>query len=94
MMDFFGTGWDVAERMALTGALRAIRYPIDAMSYVDRSERPYLTVPIGARHAEPSTTAPSTFATPTSRSSSSNVLEPLALMFASARPSGHRRSGE
>ncbi len=33
MMDFFGTGWDVAERMGLTDALRAIRYPIDFMRY-------------------------------------------------------------
>ena len=28
-MDFFGTGWDVASRMGLTDALRAVRYPID-----------------------------------------------------------------
>ena len=31
MMDFFGSGWDVAERMGLTDELRAIRYPIDAL---------------------------------------------------------------
>lgn len=46
MMDFFGTGWDVAERMGLVPALRAIRYPIDAMEYVDRDGRATLHVPI------------------------------------------------
>ena len=46
MMDFYGTGWDVAERMGLTDALRAIRYPIDALRYVDDRGRPYLDVPL------------------------------------------------
>jgi 2-polyprenyl-6-methoxyphenol hydroxylase-like FAD-dependent oxidoreductase len=46
MMDFFGTGWDVAERMGLTEALRAIRYPIDSLQYVDNRGVPFLTVPI------------------------------------------------
>ena len=35
MMDFFGTGWDVAERMGLTERLKAIKYPIDALAFVD-----------------------------------------------------------
>ena len=35
MMDFFGTGWDVAERMGLTQALRNVRYPIDTLEFVD-----------------------------------------------------------
>jgi len=46
MMDFFGTGWDVAERMGLTDALRAIRYPIDSLKFVDDHGRPFLDVPI------------------------------------------------
>ncbi len=46
MMDFFGTGWDVAERMGLTGALRKIRYPIDRMEFVDRNGAVTLSVPI------------------------------------------------
>jgi 2-polyprenyl-6-methoxyphenol hydroxylase-like FAD-dependent oxidoreductase len=46
MMDFFGTGWDVAERMGLTDALRAVHYPIDTMRYVDERGVPYLTVPL------------------------------------------------
>jgi 2-polyprenyl-6-methoxyphenol hydroxylase-like FAD-dependent oxidoreductase len=46
MMDFFGTGWDVAERMDLTGALRAVRYPIERMEFVAGDGKPYCTVPI------------------------------------------------
>jgi 2-polyprenyl-6-methoxyphenol hydroxylase-like FAD-dependent oxidoreductase len=46
MMDFFGTGWDVAERMALVPALRAIRYPIERMEFVSGDGEPYCTVPM------------------------------------------------
>jgi 2-polyprenyl-6-methoxyphenol hydroxylase-like FAD-dependent oxidoreductase len=46
MMDFFGTGWDVAERMGLTDALRAIRYPIDTLEIVDRDGRTRIRIPI------------------------------------------------
>jgi 2-polyprenyl-6-methoxyphenol hydroxylase-like FAD-dependent oxidoreductase len=46
MMDFFGSGWDVAERMGLTGELRAIRYPIDALQFVDAQGKIYASVPI------------------------------------------------
>ncbi len=46
MMDFFGSGWDVAERMGLEPELRAIDYPIDALEFVDRRGEPYITVPI------------------------------------------------
>ncbi len=31
MMDFFGSGWDVAERLGLTDKPRALRYPIDKL---------------------------------------------------------------
>jgi 2-polyprenyl-6-methoxyphenol hydroxylase-like FAD-dependent oxidoreductase len=52
MMDFFGTGWDVAARMGLEEALRAIRYPIDDMDYVDAAGRACASVPIArARQA-------------------------------------------
>jgi 2-polyprenyl-6-methoxyphenol hydroxylase-like FAD-dependent oxidoreductase len=38
MMDFFGTGWDVAARMGLTEALRSVRYPIDILCpHTDRT---------------------------------------------------------
>ncbi|MEJ2379103.1 MAG: FAD-dependent monooxygenase [Pseudolabrys sp.] len=46
MMDFFGTGWDVAERMGLIDRLRAVRYPIDALEFVDRDGAPYVHMPI------------------------------------------------
>jgi 2-polyprenyl-6-methoxyphenol hydroxylase-like FAD-dependent oxidoreductase len=46
MMDFFGTGWDVAERMGLTERLKAIKYPIDALAFVDDEGEPFLQVPI------------------------------------------------
>jgi 2-polyprenyl-6-methoxyphenol hydroxylase-like FAD-dependent oxidoreductase len=46
MMDFFGSGWDVAERMDLVDELRAVRYPIDALDFVDTEGRPFVHVPI------------------------------------------------
>jgi 2-polyprenyl-6-methoxyphenol hydroxylase-like FAD-dependent oxidoreductase len=46
MMDFFSTGWDVAERMGLVDRLRSIRYPIDALEFVDGRGAAYLHVPI------------------------------------------------
>ncbi len=46
MMDFFGTGWDVAERMGLVDALRAVHYPIERMQYVDEAGTPWLAVEI------------------------------------------------
>ncbi|MDI3468781.1 MAG: hypothetical protein OJF62_000844 [Pseudolabrys sp.] len=52
MMDFFGSGWDVAERMGLLERLRAIRYPIDVLQFVDDHGAAWLDVPIGRlRHA-------------------------------------------
>jgi 2-polyprenyl-6-methoxyphenol hydroxylase-like FAD-dependent oxidoreductase len=46
MMDFFGTGWDVAERMGLTEALRAIRYPIEQLEFVDGDSHARIRIPI------------------------------------------------
>ncbi len=46
MMDFFGTGWDVAARMGLIDALRAVRYPIDSLEFVDSAGKPYVHMPI------------------------------------------------
>jgi 2-polyprenyl-6-methoxyphenol hydroxylase-like FAD-dependent oxidoreductase len=45
-MDFFGSGWDVAQRMGLTPALQAVRYPIDALEFVDAHGRPFMCMPI------------------------------------------------
>jgi 2-polyprenyl-6-methoxyphenol hydroxylase-like FAD-dependent oxidoreductase len=46
MMDFFGTGWDVAERMGLIGDLNAVHYPIKRMEFVGSDGRAYMTAPI------------------------------------------------
>lgn len=46
MMDFFGTGWEVAERMGLIERLRAIKYPIEALAFVEGDGKPYLEVPL------------------------------------------------
>ncbi|MEM8574656.1 MAG: FAD-dependent monooxygenase [Pseudomonadota bacterium] len=46
MMDFYGTGWDVADRMGLTDKLRTLRYPIDKLQFVNTDGKPYTSVPI------------------------------------------------
>jgi 2-polyprenyl-6-methoxyphenol hydroxylase-like FAD-dependent oxidoreductase len=40
MMDFFGSGWDVAERMGLVEEIRTISYPFDRIAYVDPHGKP------------------------------------------------------
>jgi 2-polyprenyl-6-methoxyphenol hydroxylase-like FAD-dependent oxidoreductase len=46
IIDFAGTGWDVAERMGLVEELRKVTYPIDAFAYVDENGDPYLALSI------------------------------------------------
>jgi 2-polyprenyl-6-methoxyphenol hydroxylase-like FAD-dependent oxidoreductase len=46
MMDFFGSGWDVAERMGLVPELRAIHYPIDQLQFVNSEGAVWFSVPI------------------------------------------------
>jgi 2-polyprenyl-6-methoxyphenol hydroxylase-like FAD-dependent oxidoreductase len=47
MMDFFGTGWDVANRMGLLSDIKRVHYPIDYLEYVDRNGDPHFpAVPI------------------------------------------------
>jgi 2-polyprenyl-6-methoxyphenol hydroxylase-like FAD-dependent oxidoreductase len=46
MMDFFGSGWDVANRLGLTERLRAVHYPIDELEFVDSAGKPYVHAPI------------------------------------------------
>jgi len=46
VIDFFGTGWDVAERMGLAEELRKITYPIDSLRYVDEHGKTYLSLPV------------------------------------------------
>jgi 2-polyprenyl-6-methoxyphenol hydroxylase-like FAD-dependent oxidoreductase len=46
MMDFFGSGFDVAERMGLVPELKAIHYPIDFFQFVDATGNVYASVPV------------------------------------------------
>jgi 2-polyprenyl-6-methoxyphenol hydroxylase-like FAD-dependent oxidoreductase len=46
MMDFFGSGWDVAARMGLVPELRAIRYPIDRLEFANADGVVWESVPI------------------------------------------------
>src|SRR5690348_6219494 len=46
VMDFAGTGWDVAERMHIVDDVRAISYQVNAFRYVDSSGKPYATLPL------------------------------------------------
>jgi 2-polyprenyl-6-methoxyphenol hydroxylase-like FAD-dependent oxidoreductase len=57
MIDFFGSGYDAAERLGLLPALEAVHYQIDALSFVrdDGSERFAIPYPrmrelLGGRH--------------------------------------------
>ncbi len=45
-MDFWGTGWDVAERIGILDDIRAVRYPIDHLQYVNKEGRPFVSTPI------------------------------------------------
>lgn len=46
VMDFAGTGWDVAERMQIIDDVRAISYQVNAFQYVDANGKPYATLPL------------------------------------------------
>lgn len=46
MMDFFGSGWDVASRLGLTERLRAVHYPINDLEFVSSAGKPYVHAPI------------------------------------------------
>lgn len=44
MMDFFGTGWDVAERIGLLSEFKKIQYPIETMEFVNAHGTPWCEV--------------------------------------------------
>lgn len=46
MMDFFGLGWDVAERMGLLPEIESYRYPIDCLAFVGPRGQPYAALPL------------------------------------------------
>lgn len=45
MLDFFGSGYDVGERMGLLGAFEEIHYPIPHLAFVEPSGRETLSLP-------------------------------------------------
>ena len=45
-LDFFGTGFDVADRMRIVDALEAHQVPIQALVYVDADGTPFASLPI------------------------------------------------
>jgi 2-polyprenyl-6-methoxyphenol hydroxylase-like FAD-dependent oxidoreductase len=47
MIDFFGSGWDVAERMGLVLEVKNERYHIENFSFVDVQGEPYFRIPVG-----------------------------------------------
>lgn len=46
MMDFYGEGWDVAEKMRITDEIKSIHYPIKDVAVVNREGKPYFTFPV------------------------------------------------
>jgi 2-polyprenyl-6-methoxyphenol hydroxylase-like FAD-dependent oxidoreductase len=51
MIDFFGDGYNVAERMDLLGELEKIHYPISQLAFLDGSGRQRFTIPYPAFRA-------------------------------------------
>jgi 2-polyprenyl-6-methoxyphenol hydroxylase-like FAD-dependent oxidoreductase len=47
MIDFFGSGWDVAERMGLVPQLRALRYPVTELRWINRDGKTVATMNVG-----------------------------------------------
>jgi 2-polyprenyl-6-methoxyphenol hydroxylase-like FAD-dependent oxidoreductase len=48
VIDFFSTGWEVAERMGLIGEIRKIVYPIDSLRFVDRGGKPFVSLQVAS----------------------------------------------
>lgn len=44
IVDIFGTGWDIAERIGVIDALKEVRYPLDYMEYISKDGRPFLSI--------------------------------------------------
>jgi 2-polyprenyl-6-methoxyphenol hydroxylase-like FAD-dependent oxidoreductase len=44
IIDVFGTGWDVAERIGIMDALKQVNYSLDNLAYFDKAGRPLVSV--------------------------------------------------
>ena len=45
LLEFFGTGWDIATRLNVIESLRAIKYPIETLAFVGGDGRSWFEVP-------------------------------------------------
>lgn len=43
VIDFYGEGWDVAEKMGITKEIRSIHYPINDVHFVNKNGKPYFS---------------------------------------------------
>jgi 2-polyprenyl-6-methoxyphenol hydroxylase-like FAD-dependent oxidoreductase len=44
IVDVFGIGWDMADRVGILDALREVKYPLDYLAYVGENGRPFVCV--------------------------------------------------
>ena len=45
LLEFFGSGWDIATRLNVIEPLRAINYPVETLAFVEDSGKSWLEVP-------------------------------------------------
>jgi len=45
LLEFFGTGWDIATRLNVIEPLRAIKYPVESLAFVDEGGKSWFEVP-------------------------------------------------
>jgi 2-polyprenyl-6-methoxyphenol hydroxylase-like FAD-dependent oxidoreductase len=45
LLEFFGTGWDIATRLNVIEPLRAIKYPVETLAFVDDAGRSWFEIP-------------------------------------------------
>jgi 2-polyprenyl-6-methoxyphenol hydroxylase-like FAD-dependent oxidoreductase len=44
IVDVFGIGWDMADRVGILDALQEVKYPLDYLAYVGKTGRPFVSV--------------------------------------------------
>jgi 2-polyprenyl-6-methoxyphenol hydroxylase-like FAD-dependent oxidoreductase len=44
IVDLFGVGWDIADRVGILDTLREVDYPLDYLAYVGKTGRPFASV--------------------------------------------------
>jgi 2-polyprenyl-6-methoxyphenol hydroxylase-like FAD-dependent oxidoreductase len=46
LLEFFGTGWDIATRLNVIEPLRAIKYPVDTLAFVNDAGKSWFQIPL------------------------------------------------